>query len=91
MTDASLPQFRASLQVSLLQGKCPEELAFVYWNRESLSKDSLLPDDALHIIRRSNGSFYLEIGNILHEGDLPMLEEILFEWARDEGWLATNE
>jgi hypothetical protein len=91
MPDPSLPQFRASLQVSLPQGKCPEELAFVYWNREPLCRKSLLPDDALHIIRRSDGSFYLEIGNILHEGDLSVLEEILFEWARDEGWLDTNE
>ena len=40
----------------------------------------------MHIVRASEGSFRLEIANLLHNGALEDLEEILYEWACDEGW-----
>lgn len=87
MGKASLAQFRASLEVVHQQGEGHKEIVFVYWHRERVNDSSPLHEDSLRIMRRSNGLFYLEIGNIVHEGDLSELEEILFEWARDEGWL----
>ena len=40
----------------------------------------------MHIIRASDGTFRLEIANMLHIGTLEELEEILYQWACDEGW-----
>ncbi len=31
-------------------------------------------------------AFRLEIANLVHSGSLEELEEILYEWASDEGW-----
>jgi hypothetical protein len=91
MEKASLCQFRASLQVAHQQGERHKEIAFVYWHSKRVNDSSPLHEDSLRIMRRSNGCFYLEIGNIVHEGELSELEEILFEWARDEGWLGIGE
>ena len=87
MAEISLDQFRFSLQVIHLQGERSEELAFVYWNSKRLNSPSMLQDDVLTIIRRFDGSFYLEIGNMQHVGELFALEKILFDWALEEGWL----
>jgi hypothetical protein len=86
MAEASLPQFRFSLQVVHLQGESSEELAFTYWNSKRLNNSSALQDDLLVIMRRLDGSFYLEIGNIYHEGELSDLEIILYNWALGEGF-----
>lgn len=91
MAQASLAQFRGSLQVVHIHGDRSEELAFVYWNDNALGSPIELGEDALRIMRRLNGSFYLEIGNMIHEGELSALEEILFEWGRDEGWLEVHK
>lgn len=90
MGHASLAQFRASLQVSH-QLVNNIEKAFIYWNKAPLSRQIELPEDTLRIMRRQNGSFYLEIGNLIHEGELTALEDALYDWARDEGWLSTDE
>ena len=86
MAGVSLDQFRFSLQVIHLQGEKHHELAFVYWNSKRLSSPSTLQDDILVIMRRFDGSFYLEIGNLVHVDTLNALEEKLFAWAVDEGW-----
>lgn len=64
------------------------EDVYSYWNNKSLDSTCYGLEEVLHIRRKADGSFYLEIGNILYHGSLAELEEKLFEWARDEGWLA---
>ena len=44
-------------------------------------------EESLHIKELLDGSFVLEIGNITHKGTVAELEEMLYEWAADEGWL----
>jgi hypothetical protein len=90
MSHVSLAQFRASLQVGH-QLVDEIEKAFVYWSKAPIDRNAELTEDALRIMRRPNGSFYLEIGNLIHEGELSALEETLFNWARDEGWLTIDE
>ena len=87
MSNVSIADFRETLKIgkSGLAG-CSEDV-YTYWNNKSIDSASPALEEVLHIRRKDDGSFYLEIGNILHRGSLAELEEKLFEWARDEGWL----
>jgi len=84
----SIADFRETLKI--LKGDLGDysEDIYSYWNNKSIDSANPRPEEVLHIRKKSDGSFYLEIGNMLHHGSLAELEEKLFEWARDEGWLA---
>ena len=87
MTAVTLSQFRATLRLTWVDAEGREEKVFSYWNNESVTHDVCNREEALHIVRRFDGSFYLQIANIVQEGSLEELEEALYEWANDEGWL----
>lgn len=61
---------------------------FSYWNNSEVTHLQCDREEVLHIARRPNGSFYLQIANQIYEGTLEELEKILFDWAREEGWFA---
>ena len=82
----SLAEFRATLRLTWADSEGRGEKVFSYWNNESVTHDLCDREEVLHIVRRPDGSFYLQIANQLREGALEGLEEALFEWARDEGW-----
>jgi hypothetical protein len=87
MTRASIQEFRETRRVTKDASAAGCEDIFSYWNNHSVTAESCDREEVLHIARRADGSFYLEIGNIVHSGTLDDLEKILYEWARDEGWL----
>lgn len=87
MAAVTLNEFRATLRLTWKDAEGNGEKVFSYWNNESVTSDLCVREDVLHLIRRANGSFYLEIANIIQEGALEELEEALYDWARDEGWL----
>lgn len=86
MTAVTLSQFRATLRLTWVDAEGRGEKVFSYWNNESVTHDLCNREEVLHIVRRSDGSFYLQIANQLQEGALEELEAALFEWALDEGW-----
>lgn len=87
MAAVTLIEFRATLRLTWVDADGRGEKVFSYWNNESVTSRLCVREDVLHLIRRANGSFYLEIANIIQEGSLEELEEALYEWARAEGWL----
>ncbi len=87
MAAVTLSEFRATLRLTQVDDEGRGEKVFSYWNNESVTSKLCPREDVLHLIRRANGSFYLEIANIVQEGSLEELEEALYEWASDEGWL----
>jgi hypothetical protein len=86
MSPVTFKKFRATLRLSCIDSEGHGEKVFSYWNNESVTYDMCNREEVLHIVRRTDGSFYLQIGNQLHEGQLDELERALFEWAQDEGW-----
>jgi hypothetical protein len=82
----SLADFRATLRLTWADPEGYGEKFFSYWNNESATSESCDLGEALHIVRSGDGSFRLEIANLLHRGSLEELECILYNWARDEGW-----
>lgn len=86
MAAATLSQFRATLRLTWVDAEGRGEKVFSYWNNESVTHDLCNREEVLHIVRRPDASFYLQIANQLQEGGLEELEEALFEWARDDGW-----
>jgi hypothetical protein len=87
MTAVTLSQFRATLRLTWIDAEGRGEKAFSYWNNESVTHDVCNREEVLHIVRHFDGSFCLQIANIVQEGSLEELEEALYEWASDEGWL----
>lgn len=83
----TLADFRATLRLTWADPESPGERMFSYWNNEAVTPESCDRTEVMHIARTSHGDFYLEIANILHAGPLEELEEILYQWACDEGWL----
>ena len=65
----------------------PGELLFSYWYNGPVTSSSCISEEVLHIRRNADGSFYLQITNLVHRGNLQELEEILYGWALSEGWL----
>lgn len=79
--------FRATLRLTWADPESPGERIFSYWNNEAVTPESCDRAEVMHIARTSEGAFYLEIANVLHTGTLEEPEEVLYRWARDEGWL----
>lgn len=86
MKMVTLNQFRSTLRLTWEDSDAQGEKVFSYWNNDSVTCDQCNREEVLHIVRRPNSSFYLQIANQLYEGRLDELEEVLFEWARGEGW-----
>jgi hypothetical protein len=86
MVPVTLNDFRATLRLSWGHPEGHGEKIFSYWNNESVTNDMCNREEVLHIVRRPDSTFYLQIGNQLQEGQLEELERALFEWALDEGW-----
>ncbi len=82
----SLADFRASLRLTWEDPEGCGEKFFSYWNNKSTTPESCDREEVLHIVRASDGSFRLEIANLLHRGSFEELECILYNWDRDEGW-----
>ena len=87
MAVVTLSEFRATLRVTWVDADGRGEKVFSYWNNELVTSELCAREEVLHLIRNADGSFYLEIANITKEGSLEELEEALYEWATDEGWL----
>ncbi|MCP9787431.1 hypothetical protein KBY99_00350 [Cyanobium sp. Maggiore-St4-Cus] len=87
MAVVTLSEFRATLRVTWVDADGRGEKVFSYWNNELVTSKLCAREEVLHLIRNADGSFYLEIANITKEGSLEELEEALYEWAADEGWL----
>lgn len=87
MAPASLKEFRSTRRAIKDEAAGRGEEVFSYWNNDSVTQENLDRDEVLHIVRSADGSFYLQIGNLLHSGTLTELEEALYQWALDEGWL----
>jgi hypothetical protein len=87
MTVPSIEEFRASLKLTWEPPESPDEQVFSYWNNALVSSSSCDREEVLHINKSRDGSFYLQIANLVHKGTLEHLEEILYTWALDEGWL----
>jgi len=82
----TLARFRATLRLTWADPESPGERVFSYWNNEAVTPEACDRAEVMHIVRASDGAFCLEIANLLHTGNLEDLEEILYEWACDEGW-----
>ncbi len=83
----TLADFQATLRLTWADPESPDERVFSYWNNEAVTPEACDRTEVMHIARSPDGAFYLEISNVLHTGTLEELEKILYEWARDEGWL----
>jgi hypothetical protein len=88
MAVPSLEEFRATLRLTWESPDNPGELLFSYWNNGMVASSSCDTEEVLHISRNADGSFHLQIANLIHRGNLEELEEILYGWALDEGWLS---
>jgi len=84
---ATLAAFRATLKLTWEDPSLEGDKVFSYWNNSAVTSSQCDLGEVLHITRCNNGSFLLQIANLLHEGTLEALEEILYRWALDEGWL----
>ncbi len=86
MARPSIWDFRKTLRIIEDKQFFASGRIYSYWNNRD---DSCLAslEEALHIKELLDGSFVLEIGNITRRGTLAELEEMLYEWAADEGWL----
>jgi hypothetical protein len=87
MAEVTLNEFRATLRLTWADPEGRAEKIFSYWNNEGATHESCDRQEVLHIMRMADGRFYLEIANTVREGTLEQLEQELFGWARDEGWL----
>jgi len=83
----TLEVFRATLKLTWEDSSLSGEKIFSYWNNEQVTHDHCDREEVLHIVRRPDGYFYLQIANLIQEGNLEELEELLYKWALDEGWL----
>lgn len=90
MTVPSIGEFRSSLRLTWESPDTLGELIFSYWNNHSVTSFFCDTEEVLHITRRRDGSFHLQIANLAHTGTLEELEEILYGWALDEGWLVRS-
>ena len=86
MAAVSLSEFRATLRLTWVDAEGRGEKVFSYWNNESVTHESCDREEVLHIVRRHDGTFYLQIANLVQDGTLERLEEMLYTWAMDEGW-----
>lgn len=86
MAVASLSEFRATLRLTWVDAEGRGEKVFSYWNNESVTQELCDREEVLHIVRRPDGTFYLQIANLVQDGTLEELEEALYTWAMDEGW-----
>lgn len=86
MQGASIEDFRATLVVIGGDAIGNKEQLYTYWNNLDPKFDDRDRESILHIVKREDGAFYLEIGNIQHRGPLEELEQKLFEWAASEGY-----
>ena len=91
MAAASLSEFRGTLRLTWIDAEGRGEKVFSYWNNEAVTHESCDREEILHIVRRHDGSFYLQIANQLQEATLEELEENLYAWALDEGWLDSRQ
>jgi hypothetical protein len=87
MVVASIKEFRATLRLTWESQEHPDELIFSYWNNEGVTSSCCDTVEVLHITRHMGGPFCLQIANLIHRGTLEELEEVLYSWAVDEGWL----
>jgi hypothetical protein len=86
MATVTLIEFRATLRLTWVDAEGCGEKVFSYWNNESVTQETCDREEVLHIVRRPDGTFYLQIANLVWEGSLEELEEALYAWALDEGW-----
>ena len=86
MAAVSLSEFRATLRLTWVDAEGCGEKVFSYWNNEAVNPESCDREEVLHIVRRHDGTFYLQIANLVQEGTLEELEAALHAWALDEGW-----
>jgi hypothetical protein len=84
---ASLAEFRATMRLTWADPDSPGEKVVSYWNNQAVTADSCDREEVLHLVRCGDGDFCLEIANLQHRGALEELEEVLYSWALDEGWL----
>lgn len=82
----SLEEFRSTLRFIQDPTTDRNEVVLGYWNNDITTEGELPREELLHIVRACDGSYYLEIANVLHTGSLPELERILFDWAASEGF-----
>lgn len=88
MAEVTLSEFRATLRVTWVDPDGRGEKVFSYWNNESVTHEVCDREEVLHIVRQADGTFYLEIANLVHEGTFEELEETLYNWSVDEGWFS---
>jgi hypothetical protein len=84
---ATLETFRATLKLTWEDPSLDGVKVFSYWNNSAVTSSQCDLGEVLHITRCTDGSFLLQIANLLHEGTLEELEETLYSWALEEGWL----
>lgn len=87
MPVATLDDFRSTLIIFKAESSTSGDELYTYWNNHSASPVSLDREELLHITKRGDGQFFLEIGNMHYQGSLRLLEQKLYEWALEEGWL----
>lgn len=87
MPGASLSDFRSTIRLTWIDQDGRGEKVFSYWNNQAVTPSACEREEVLHIVRRPDGSFYLEIANIVRSGTLEELELFLYQWAKDEGLL----
>jgi hypothetical protein len=87
MSIATVDDFRSTLMIIKEESSMSGDELYTYWNNRSASPVSLGREELLHIKKRSDGAFFLEIGNMQYQGSLKVLEQKLYEWALEEGWL----
>jgi hypothetical protein len=88
MAILTLQDFRDTLLVIPVAGEGRDETIYTYWNNRNIELcDALNLEEVLHVVKRADGSFYLQIANLIYEGKLEDLEEKLYQWAIDEEWL----
>jgi hypothetical protein len=83
----SIDQFRASMTIIDDVSLLTEEKILCYGGFTIKLGEALNIDDLLHIVQRSDKTFYLQIGNMEYISELSELEQILYEWAKHEEWI----
>lgn len=86
MARPSISDFRATCKIFEDKKIYASGRIYSYWNNRDTSCLASL-EEMLHIKERLGESYVLEIGNITYKGTISELEEKLYEWAAEEGWL----
>lgn len=88
MPTLTLSEFRDTLRVLPLNADTSTKELYIYCGEMGTASHPENTEELLHILHTKDGRYILEIANLCFIDELPVLEEALYNWAKDEGWFA---